>query len=274
MSLARSAPPAPETGTRAALTTLQVLEHVAELQPVGVSALARASGIPKSSVQRCLATLRQAGWLTGAPTDRTLWVLTTKLRNLSLCGAVDLGLRDAAHSIMQQLQEETGETVHLSIYDGAQGSDPSEADHPARDELVIIDRLDSTQPVRTWVSLGTRVPLHASGSGRAVLAQLPEVDLERCLSGPLERFSPQTLASRDAVIDDLHGIRTRGYATVDGGWRPGVGAVAAALLDPRGHPVGALAISVPAQRYDDAREQRLGPLVADAAHQVTRIFRG
>ncbi len=251
----------PESGMRAALTTLRVLETVADLQPAGVTAVARAAGIPKSSAQRCLHTLRDAGWLAPAHSDRARWALTGKALTVGLRASADVGLREAARPTMQWLRDETDETVHLSSYSGQS--------HRPREALVIVDRLDSTQPVRTWVRLGTHVPLHASCSGRAVLATLPDNEIDTALSDPLERYSENTLASRDAVLADLVRVRERGYATVENGWRQGVGAVGAALLDPRHRPVGALAVSLPAQRYDQGRSRELGPLVATAAREIS-----
>lgn len=246
---------------RATLTALRVLETVADLQPAGVTAVARAAGIPKSSAQRCLHALREAGWLAPGHADRARWVLTGKALTVGLRAAGDVGLREAARPTMQWLRDETGETIHLSSYGGRS--------QRAAESLVIVDRLDSTQPVRTWVRLGTRVPLHASSSGRAVLAALPDDEIESLLAYPLERYSDRTLASLDDVFADLTTVRKRGYATVESGWRQGVGAVAAALLGADGRPVGALAISSPEQRYDEERARELGPRVVTAAREIS-----
>lgn len=242
--------------TQAVVTALRVLETVAELQPAGVSAIARATGVPKSSVQRCLVTLREAGWLTASATDRTRWVLTGRALAVGMHGGAELGLREAALPAMQGLRDETRETIHLSSWSHGQ-------------DLVVVDRLDSDEPVRTWVRLGSRVPMHASCSGRAILARLPDEEVDRLLGGTLERFSDSTPASRQAVVEDLRSVRASGYATNDCAWRPGVGAVGAALLDAHGHPVGAIAVSVPIQRYDEDRARRLGSLVADAARRIS-----
>lgn len=243
-------------GMRAVITTLRVLETVAELQPVGVSAIARATAIPKSSVHRCLLTLREAEWLTTSSTDGTRWVLTGRALSVGIHAQAELGLREAALPTMRELRDETHETIHLSSYG---------TDH----DLVVIDRMDSDEPVRTWVHLGARVPLHASCSGRAILARMPDTEVERLLGGELERFSETTPADVRAVLGDLARVREAGYATNDCAWRPGVGAVGAALVDPRGRPVGALAISVPVQRYDAERARLLGPLAAEAARHVS-----
>jgi IclR family transcriptional regulator, acetate operon repressor len=243
-------------GMRAVITTLRVLEAVAELQPVGVSAIARATEIPKTSVHRCLVTLREAEWLTTSHGDRTQWVLTGRALSVGIHASAELGLREAALPTMRELRDETHETIHLVGYGTG-------------DDLAVIDRMDSDEPVRTWVHLGARVPLHASCSGRAILARLPDAEVERLLGGELERFSEATPGDLSAVLEDLRRVREVGYATNDCAWRPGVGAVGAALVDPRGRPVGALAISVPVQRYDGERARRLGPLAADAARRIS-----
>lgn len=244
-------------GMRAVITTLRVLETVAELQPVGVSAIARATRIPKSSVHRCLLTLREAEWLMTSRDDRTQWVLTGRALSVGIHASVELGLREAALPTMRDLRDETHETIHLLSSYGT--------DH----DLVVIDRMDSDEPVRTWVHLGARAPLHASCSGRAVLARLPDSEVERLLSGELERFSETTPADLPAVLEDLRRVREVGYATNDCAWRPGVGAVGAALVNPQGRPVGALAISVPVQRYDAERAGRLGPMAVAAARRIS-----
>lgn len=268
--LGTSAPGLPSgDGMRAVRATLAVLEAVSELQPVGVSALARATGIPKSTVQRSLLTLREAGWLTPARSDPRRWAMTGRALAVGLRGSTETTLREAALAQMQELRDRTRETIHLS------GFGP---EHAAAGEtgpaMVVIDRLDSTEPVRTWVRLGTRVPLHASCSGRAVLSRLPDDEAEALLAGGLERFSAQTLVDRDALRAELRAVRDRGWATAMASWRQGVGAVAAALLGPDGRPVGALAVSVPMQRFDDGRARELGPQVAAAAARISGLLDG
>lgn len=165
-------------------------------------------------------------------------------------------------AVMQDLRDTTRETIHLT------GFGP---DHAAEAAAVVIDRLDSPEPVRTWVRLGTRVPLHASASGRAMLSHLPPDEVDRLLAEPLERFSDRTLVDRDALAAELATVRERGYATAEQSWRSGVGAVAAAVVDADDRPVGALAISVPLQRFDADRELVLGPMVAAAARVIAAL---
>ncbi|WP_198961495.1 IclR family transcriptional regulator [Pseudonocardia sp. MH-G8] len=256
--------PAAEPGMRVVRTALCVLEAVSELQPVGVSAIARATGVPKSSVQRCLVSLREAGWISSPPGGPQRWTLTGRALAVGLRGSAEHGLREAAHAVMQDLRDRTRETIHLIGF-GAGHSPASDAD-PA---LVVIDRLDSPEPVRTWVRLGTRVPLHASCSGRAVLSRLPEAEARALVGDGLERFSDQTITDHDALADELRAVRERGYAIADQSWRSGVGAVAAAVVDAAGRPVGALAVSAPQQRFDAERAVDLGAAAVAAAARVS-----
>lgn len=265
--------PSTDAGMRVVLSAMRVLEVVADLQPVGVSAIARATGIPKTSVQRCLVTLREAGWLTLAPADPRRWALTGRALAVGLRGAGGTGLREAALATMLQVREETRETIHLSGFGpehAAMQPAPASVDDRA---LVVIDRLDSTEPVRTWVRLGTLVPLHASCSGRAVLSKLPDAEVDDLLAGPLERYSDRTLVDRGELAAELAAVRERGFATADQSWRQGVGAVGAALVGPAGRPVGALAVSVPIQRFDAGRARALGPVVVAAADRINAELR-
>lgn len=262
-------PAAPEPtsapGMRVVRTALRVLEAVSELQPVGVSAIARATGVPKSSVQRCLVTLREAGWIGSAPGDPQRWALTGRALAVGLRGSVEHGLREAALAVMQELRDATRETIHLVGF-GTEHAARSEAGSAA---LVVIDRLDSPEPVRTWVRLGTPVPLHASCSGRAVLSRLPEPEALALLGGELERFSERTIVDPDEMLAELRAVRERGYAVADQSWRAGVGAAAAAIVDAAGRPVGALAVSAPQQRFDAGRARELGAAVVTAAARVS-----
>lgn len=260
-------PAASEPGMRVVRTALRVLEAVSELQPVGVSAIARATGVPKSSVQRCLLSLREAGWISAPPGDPQRWALTGRALAVGLRGTAVPGLREAALAVMQELRDATRETVHLVGF--AEHAPVAAADPAGPAALVVIDRLDSPEPVRTWVRLGTPVPLHASCSGRAVLSRLPEAEARSLLGDHLERFSAQTITDPEALAAELRAVRERGYAVADQSWRAGVGAVAAAVVDAAGRPVGALAVSAPQQRFDAARARALGSAAVAAAERVS-----
>ncbi|MCE0763232.1 IclR family transcriptional regulator [Pseudonocardia kujensis] len=228
--------PEASKGISSVLNTLQVLEAVARQQPVGVSELARATGMPKSSVHRCLLTLREAGWLRIVDPDRVLWGVTSKPLDIGLTGSGEQSLREVAQPHLEALRDVTNETVHLVIRDG--------------DSLVIILREDCRQAVRTFVEIGTRAPMHATSCGLAVLAKLDDPEVDALLGRGLDTYTDSTPTSLSRLHREIEHTRERGYSVNDSSWwRPDVSAIGAAIVNSAGRPIGALAISVPSSRF-------------------------
>jgi IclR family acetate operon transcriptional repressor len=160
---------------RNVLNTLRVLEEVATRQPVGVGELARVLDMPKSSVQRALHTLNSAGWIRPATGEITRWAVTTKALDVGRHASGDLGLRDAAMPVMEDLRRRTEETIHLTVPEGG--------------KVVLIERLETSKPVRISMALGHALPLHASANGKAVLANSPAEAITRLLAEGLPRYT-------------------------------------------------------------------------------------
>ncbi|MEV5501573.1 IclR family transcriptional regulator [Nonomuraea fuscirosea] len=228
------------------INALRVLEEVAARQPIGVGELARELGLPKSTVQRSLRTLNEAGWIRPAGGEVTRWQVTSKA--LQIARTTELGLRDAAMPVMEELRQRTGETIHLMVPEG--------------DAVVLIERLETDKPLRIVLPLGIRLPLHASANGKAVLAHL------RRPAGALPGYTGTTITDRDALRAELDGVLARGYADNRGEWRSDIAAVAAAVLGPGG-PVASLSVSTPASRMPEALRAEYGKLVTQAARTLT-----
>ncbi|WP_431907112.1 IclR family transcriptional regulator [Nonomuraea jabiensis] len=228
------------------INALRVLEEVAARQPAGVGELARVLGLPKSTVQRSLRTLHEAGWIRPAAGEITRWQVTSKA--LQVGRRAELGLRDAAMPVMEQLRQRTGETIHLMVPEG--------------DAVVLIERLETDKPLRIVLPLGTRLPLHASANGKAVLAH-------RSAPPPvLASYTDTTITDPEALDAELAAVRARGYADNRGEWRSDIAAVAAAVLGPDG-PVASLSVSTPASRMPEELREEYGKLVTQAARTLT-----
>lgn len=241
------------------LSTLRVLEEVAQHQPVGVSELARGLGMPKSSVQRCLVTLQHAGWLRMVDPDRSRWGVTTKPLGIGLRAAGEEGLREVAQPFLTELRDATGETIHLAVRDG--------------NSLVILARRDSLQAVRTFVEVGTRAPLHATSCGLAIMAKMTDAEIEGVLHGDLKRFTETTIVRRPALLDEVRRTRERGYAVNEASWwRPEVSAIGVAITGASGRPVAALAVSIPASRFEPERVPFYGSCAVKAAQQISEAL--
>ncbi|KAA5834932.1 IclR family transcriptional regulator [Saccharopolyspora hirsuta] len=230
---------------------LRVLEEVAARQPIGVGELARVLGMPKSTVQRALLTLHEAGWIRPAEGEVKRWALTTKALAIGGRASGDLGLRDAARPIMEDLRRRTEETIHLTV--------------PEEDKVVLIERLETSKPLRISMSLGHALPLHASANGKAVLAHSSADVLKRVVADELPRYTDSTITDPDQMLAELDRIRARGYAVNHGEWRTDVGSVAAAVVEGPGKPVASLSVNIPMSRLTGESEEALGRAVGEAA---------
>ncbi|MEV7927176.1 IclR family transcriptional regulator [Kitasatospora sp. NPDC088264] len=236
------------------LNALRVLEEVAARQPIGVAELARAMDLPKSSVQRALLTLHTAGWLRQAGGAPTRWLVTAKALQVGRQATGELGLRDAAVPVMEELRRQTGETVHLAVPEGGR--------------VILVERLETSQPVRIVLPLGQDLPAHASANGKAVLAASPAEALESYLAEGLARYTDTTIVEPRRLLDELAEVRRRGYATNSGEWRSDVSAVAAAVIGGLGLPVASISVNVPASRATDESRAEHGALVNAAAKRL------
>ncbi|MEU1557741.1 IclR family transcriptional regulator [Streptomyces scabiei] len=237
--------------------SLRILEAVAQHQPVTVGELTKLFGLPKSTVQRTLVTLNEAGWLRANRKDTTRWEIGARVLAVRPAALQGSSLFAAARDPMVSLRDAMNETIHLSVPDGLHG-------------MVVVDRVDCAQAVRTFHTIGDTSPLHATAVGRAVLAHLPGRDVEEVITAGLERFSDTTPADADELRAELARIRTDGYAVNRNQFRPGVCAVAAPVLDEDGTPLAAVAVSMPESRYEADRLPEWGRLVADTTAEISR----
>jgi DNA-binding IclR family transcriptional regulator len=239
------------------VTALGVLEAVGEHQPVGVRELARATGVPKSTVQRCLDTLGRAGWVVRGPSSA--WSLSLRAAVVGAHAGSSGALRDLARPAMLRLHEECDETVRLWVPDG--------------ERVVVVDSVESQRALRT-VAGSTSMPAHATAAGKAVLAALPPDELDALLALPLVALTPHTVTDPAALRVQLAASRTRGWTETRHEAHPDIGAVAAALVDPRGRPVGALALTLPMHRVTPELAQRYGRRVAEEAAALSATLAG
>lgn len=237
---------------------LAVLEAVADHQPVGVSELASTLKQPKTSVQRALETLHEAGWIRPAAGERTRWELTFRASRLARKAGSHFGLREAALPVMEELRRATGETIHLAVLDDV--------------EIVLVERLESPHAVRHVEPLGGRAPVLVTATGKAMLALLPDAEVARIYAEAAHAASqanaiepPPALAN---LLEELHGIAERGYATT-AAWREGVFATGAAIHTSDNRPLAALSVSTPSARATPEARALHAELIRRAARQIS-----
>ncbi|WP_280424593.1 IclR family transcriptional regulator [Nocardia carnea] len=244
---------------RSVRTTFRILDAIADHQPIGLSELARQLGLPKSTVQRSLTTLADLDWIRQEGRESTRWALGERVRLLSE-KVDDLGrLREAAPPVLERLNDETLETIHLAI--------------PESGMMRLIERRESKHPLRFVQPIGTRSPLHAVSTGKSVLAFLPKYEIDAYLSEELVSLTPHTITDPDQVRSELEVIRERGYAVSNQEMTDGIISVAASIR-PRGdRPIAAVSISGTAARMPAEVREEFGHKVVAAAGEIADNLR-
>src|SRR2546421_233269 len=196
------------TATRAAGTTgqvqsltrgLSILEALSNAEAgLTLTDLAHRVLLPASSTHRLLSTLEKMRYVYQAG-DLGLWYIGLQA---FVVGSTFLANRDfvaQSHGYMRRLMEQSGETANLAILDGT--------------EAVFISQVQCHEMMRTLVKLGSRVPLHASGVGKAIFASLPDEQIDAILKViGLPRITENTIVVPETMWAALRVIRQRGYS--------------------------------------------------------------
>lgn len=237
------------------IKSLKVLEMVAEKQPVSVGELAKIMSMPKTTVQRILWTFHEAGWLRLIEGDMPRWTVSPRVLSVRPNELADGGLAAAIQEPMAELRDGTLETVYVSVYDG-------------NGAVVVIDRLESPHPVRAVSPVGDIAPIHSTANGMAILAFLPDTEIETIVSGELNAFNPATITDVHQLRTELALVRERGYAVNRGYYRSGIFAIGAPIFDLAHHPVASICISMPDSRYREDKVAEWGALTVKAAQAI------
>lgn len=235
--------------------SMGVLETVAARQPVSLVDLARALGSPKTTVLRSLRALEVAGYVFQDST-RPRWSLTLRSLRLAEAAAANLGLVDAALPVMHELSRLTEETVSLGVLE--------------RRSIVVVGKVDGRKAVRAYSERGATLPIHASSSGKALLAELDESELRRLLPKELPRFTDATITDFDELALELDRTRLRGYAINDGERQADVLGVGATIRDADGVGKAAISVALPRQQADPDSMQAIARHCVAAAEEISR----
>lgn len=211
--------------------------------------IARRAGLPVPTTHRLLAELVDWGAL--ARRESGHYVIGRRVWDLGLLAPVQTGLRQVASPFLHDLYAATLATVHLAVRDGT--------------EVLYLERLSGHASVPIVSTIGSRLPLHATGVGKVLLAHAPD-DVRSSAMAQLTRRTPFTIVQPDRLLKQLEGVRRDGYAwTVE---EMSLGACSVAVpIRAAGAVVAALGIVVPNLKRD---RRRLVSALSVAAHGVER----
>jgi len=267
-TIGRTALAAPAPGDRSERHSIQsvdraiaLLEAIAEAG--GESTLTELSRRTKLNISTChhlLSTLVGRGYVAKVPVRRS-YALGARILYLSNACLRQVDLPARAAPFIEKINERTGETVHLAVLQG--------------DAMMKVAKRESRHPVRVDTgTLGKTDAAHATATGKAMLAWLPEDDMRRVLSHGLTRFTPKTICEWPSLIEALRHVRRNGYAVDDEEYQPGVICIGAAIRDHNGAVVGAISASTPTMRANDEHLSLVREQVCSAVRALSAELGG
>lgn len=236
--------------------TLSILESLSE-HPNGLSVadLTRSLGISQNSVFRITQTLHERGYLHRRESDKR-FTLSNRLFELSRPKVHEKSLVLCAVEALRDLRDATGETVQLMVRSGEKG--------------VVLEQISGRHAVKVMGEVGMRVPLYSCAPGKAILAAMPETELETWFeSVRLKRFTETTLSDRAALLEDLKKCRERGYAVDLAEGLAGIHCIGAPVFDAYEYPAAAVTVMAPLFRLPE----ELWPVYGEACRQAAKQIR-
>ena len=239
---------------------LTLLEILAEEDGLTLSELSRRSGVSASTVHRILLTLESRAYVQH-DMERGLWLVGVGAFKTGSAFLRNRRVASMGRAAMHALMEATGETVNLGIEDDG--------------EVVFISQIESHDTLRAFFRAGSRGAMHASGVGKALLAEFPEHRVRQiCAVRRLERFTEHTITDLGELLSELAQVRRNGWAHDDEERSLGMRCVAAPIFNEHAEAIAGVSVSGPAVRVTPRKLDDYGPMVRRAADEITRSIGG
>lgn len=233
---------------------LRILELLARHGSMAVTEVAAELDVHKSTAFRLLVVLENRG-LVQQIGERGKYQLGFGIARLAGATTARLDLTQQSRPVSERLAAQVGETVNVAVLE--------------TDCAVNIDQVRGPAAVSAYNWVGQRTPLHATSSGKVLLAHARPEDRERILAAPLGRFTPHTVADVAALRRELDETVRRGYAFTVEELELGLNAVAAPVRLYDGTVVAAISVSGPSYRVTRDRISSLASAVVAAAVEVS-----
>jgi len=241
-------------GAQAIARAVAILKCFTDAQPqLSLADVVQATQLNKATAYRMLAALEKEG-LIARPGEGDAYRLGPEAIALGGRALRATTLHSASHAELAALAQATGETATLETLVEA--------------EMFILDEVISPRLLGAMPSLGTRWAVHATSTGKAVLAFLDESEQNVLLARPLPRYTEHTPTAA-ALRRRLDEVRRQGYATVSDELEVGYAAVAAPVFDHHGRAVAAICVGGPTVRLTPARLDELADPVMQAAARIS-----
>ncbi|MBX0297025.1 IclR family transcriptional regulator [Haloarcula nitratireducens] len=233
--------------------TFEIVRTIQELDGASLTTLSREMGIPQSTAHNYLKSLEEAEYLTE---DDGTYHIGIRFLEHGAYARARKRVYETAKPEVDKLAEETGELANLLIEEHGRGS--------------YLRRARGEDAVQVKAHVGTRVYLHSTALGKAILANLPAERCEEILDRHgLPEQTARTTTDRDKLYEELETIRERGYAYDDEERLEGLRCVAAPIQSNSDRVLGAISIAGPTKRLrDDAFHEKLPTKLLEAVNVI------
>ncbi|PRX49051.1 IclR family transcriptional regulator [Prauserella shujinwangii] len=233
---------------------ISVLELLARSGEAGITEIAGELGVHKSTVSRLVSVLEARG-LVEQLGERGKYAIGFGIVRLAGAATSRMDLAKLGNQTCQTLAESLGETVNIAVAD---------------DGIAInISQAHGSAAVTAHNWTGRRTPLHATSSGKVLLAYMDGERRRRLLGGPLERYTPRTTTEPATLTEELNRIVENGYAACFEEFELGMHAVAVPIFGSGNEVIAAMSASGPSYRLSRERVRQLVRPMAEAAAELS-----
>jgi len=246
----------PYSGTQAVQRAVSLLKLFNDAKPEwGLTEMARAAGLNKTTVYRLLTALASEG-LVARSSGGDGYRLGPEAIAIGARALRSNDLRTVSREFLVDLARQSDETATVEVL--------------VESEVLIVDEIHSRKWLHASPSVGTRWPAHATSTGKVLLAYLSDADRKLVLRLPLSQPARRTITTLAALRDELVKVRAQGYATAVGELEDGYSAVGAPVRNHEGQVIAAVSLGGPSVRLPQDRLKALLPLVLEATEGISQ----
>lgn len=224
------------------IKAFQIIEELDKFGELSIGELSQALTMDKATVHRLINTIKEAGYIVQNPCSRK-YSNSIKLFTIGNHIIERTGLKEIARPYLEAVAEETMETINLSMH--------------SENDIVYVDKIESNSAIKVGIKIGTALPMYCTGMGKAILAFLPEENLNEIVKNTsFRKRTVKTVSNQEALFEQLNFIRKNGYAKDAEEFVVGLISFAAPIFDYRNTPVAAISISMPKLRYNEEEHRQ------------------
>lgn len=243
-------------GTQAVARAIALLKAFSDAQPEwNLTDLAQATGLNKTTAFRLLAALEAERLIMRNPLSGG-YRLGVELIAIGGTAMRSNPLRATSRPVLVTLAEQCGEAATLELL--------------VEDYVLVVDEVASSNPMGMTQDVGNRLPVHATATGKVLLAAQPAGRIDDLLAGPLARLTDQTIVDPQRLRAELAQVRQDGFAVANGELEPGFVAVAAPVQDRERQVIAAISAGGPSLRLTPDRLPEVAAMVQMSARQISR----